>query len=71
MAGILIAFGLNAWWEGQSADLITTDSLLEAVIERHVEKVGLYRGIVSLLGRRPSQTVSRLSRSPSERTTNS
>jgi hypothetical protein len=68
VAGILIAFGLNAWWQGRSAhatetaylarletDLTTTDAALEGIIERHLEKVEIYRGIVTLLGAGPSQ----------------
>jgi hypothetical protein len=63
VAGILIAFGLNAWWQGRSAvatetayltrldtDLGTTDAALEEVIDRHREKVEIYRRIVALLG---------------------
>jgi hypothetical protein len=68
VAGILIAFGLNAWWQGRSArttetvyltrletDLHTAEVELEEKIESHREKVELLQHVVALLGAGPSQ----------------
>jgi hypothetical protein len=68
VAGILIAFGLNAWWLGRSArstetvylsrletDLHTTEVELQEKIEIHREKVELLQALIALLGAGPSQ----------------
>jgi Family of unknown function (DUF6090) len=69
VAGILIAFGLNAWWQGRleareefaylvrlEVDLGTMEVSLDSAAESHRRKVDLLQDIVALLSAGPSQT---------------